>query len=86
MSTILRYKAAPFKDASRFPHHCLSFSGFDLGVVEYGAVMEALEQSGKPERSLEIFDEMVNLLYHNAKTSSLEDVSMRLGLSLRVPV
>lgn len=34
-------------------------SGFELGAVEYGAAMEAFEQSRKPERSLEIFDDMV---------------------------
>lgn len=35
--------------------------GFELGVVEYGAVIEAFEQSGKPEKGLEIFDDMVML-------------------------
>lgn len=31
-------------------------------MVEYGAVTEAFEQGGKPERGLEIFDEMVGSL------------------------
>eukprot|EP00903_Cladosiphon_okamuranus_P008706 g8340.t1 len=32
--------------------------GFELGVVEYGAAIEAFEKAGKPERGLEMFDEM----------------------------
>lgn len=36
-------------------------AGFELGAMEYGAAMEAFEQSCKPERSLEIFDDMVNV-------------------------
>lgn len=34
-------------------------AGFELGVVEHGAAIEAFEQAGKPERGLEMFDEMV---------------------------
>ncbi|CAM9219017.1 unnamed protein product, partial [Scytosiphon promiscuus] len=34
-------------------------NGFELGVVEYGAAIEAFEQAGKPERGLEMFDEMI---------------------------
>lgn len=34
-------------------------AGFEVGVVEFGAVMEAFERGGKPERVLETFDEMV---------------------------
>lgn len=38
----------------------LVLAGFELGPVEYGAAMEAFEQSRKPERSLELFDDMVS--------------------------
>lgn len=34
--------------------------GFELGVVEYGATIEAFEKAGKPERGLDMFDEMVS--------------------------
>lgn len=37
----------------------LLYAGFELGVVEYGAAMEAFERAGKPERGLEMFEEMV---------------------------
>ena len=36
--------------------------GFQLGVVEYGATIEAFEKAGKPERGLEMLDEMVSKL------------------------
>lgn len=52
-------------------------AGFELGVVEYGAAIEAFEQAGKPERGLEMFDEMVSRL--NRRSSRGKETAM-LGL------